>query len=135
MAGLRCGYGITRPDFAAQLASTCMSTPNIFAVRAARASLGDHAFLSDCRRRVLASRMRITAELVRLGLRYAEPQGNFVFFDTGMPLARFQELMRERGILVGRRFPPYDSWCRITIGTEPEVGAFLRALRAISAPA
>jgi hypothetical protein len=26
--------------------------------------------------------------------------------------------------------PPYDSWCRITIGTEPEVDAFLQALRA-----
>jgi histidinol-phosphate aminotransferase len=135
MAGLRCGYGITRPDLAAQLASTCMSTPNIFAVRAARASLGDHAFLGDCRRRVLASRMRITAELVRLGRPYAEPQGNFVFFDTGMPLTRFQQLMRERGILVGRRFAPYDSWCRVTIGTEPEVGAFLQALRALSARA
>jgi histidinol-phosphate/aromatic aminotransferase/cobyric acid decarboxylase-like protein len=43
--------------------------------------------------------------------------------------------MRARGILVGRHFAPYDSWCRITIGTEPEVGAFLEALRAISAPA
>jgi histidinol-phosphate aminotransferase len=135
MAGLRCGYGITRPDFAAKLAATCMSTPNIFAVRAARASLGDHAFLGDCRRRVLASRVRVTSELARLRLRYGEPQGNFVFFDTGMPLARFQQLMRERGILVGRRFAPYESWCRITIGTEPEVDTFLRALRAVSAPA
>jgi histidinol-phosphate aminotransferase len=58
-----------------------------------------------------------------------------VFFDTGMPLKRFTELMRQRNILVGRRFAPYESWCRITIGTEPEVSAFLTGLRAISAPA
>jgi histidinol-phosphate aminotransferase len=108
-----------------------MSTPNIFAMRAARASLGDTGFLADCRQRILASRARITAELTRLKLRYAEPQGNFVFFDTGMPLARFASLMRERNILVGRLFAPYDSWCRITIGTEPEVTAFLRALREV----
>jgi histidinol-phosphate/aromatic aminotransferase/cobyric acid decarboxylase-like protein len=38
--------------------------------------------------------------------------------------------MQSRNVLVGRRFPPYDSWCRITIGTEPEVGSFLQALRA-----
>ena len=133
MAGLRCGYGITQPELAAALAATCMSTPNIFAVRAARASLADRAFLGDCRRRIIASRTRITTELTRLGLRYAEPQGNFVFFDTGMPLARFAALMKERDILVGRRFAPYENWCRVTIGTEPEVAAFLRALRGVSA--
>jgi histidinol-phosphate aminotransferase len=135
MAGLRCGYAIARPDVAAQLAAARMTTPNIFAVRAARASLTDRAFLADCRRRVLASRTRVTTELTRLNLRYADPQGNFVFFDTGMPLPRFTALMRERHVLVGRYFAPYDNWCRITIGTEPEVAAFLRHLRAVSAQA
>src|SRR5256885_12897899 len=53
-----------------------MSTPTILAVHAARASLGDRVFLADCRRRILASRTRITTELTRLGLRYAEPHGN-----------------------------------------------------------
>jgi histidinol-phosphate aminotransferase len=128
MAGVRCGYAIARTDVAKELAAARMTTPNVFAVRAARASLGDQAFLADCRRRILASRLRITSELARLKLPYAEPQGNFVFFDTGMPLKRFTELMRARNILVGRRFKPYDNWCRITIGTEPEIDAFLTAL-------
>ena len=135
MAGLRCGYAIAPPDIAATLAAACMTTPNIFAVRAARASLADVGFLADCRRRILASRARITAELTRLKLRYAEPQGNFVFFDTGMPLARFTDLLRQRNILVGRLFPPYDRWCRITIGTEPEVSAFLDALHQVRSSA
>ena len=135
MAGLRCGYAIAPPDIAATLAAACMTTPNIFAVRAARASLADREFVADCRQRILASRARITAELTRLKLRYAEPQGNFVFFDTGMPLARFTDLMRQRNILVGRLFPPYDTWCRITIGTEPEVTAFLGALREVRSSA
>ena len=132
MAGIRCGYAIARADLAKQLAAACMTTPNVFAVRAARASLGDQAFLADCRRRILASRVRITTELARLKLPYAEPQGNFVFFDTGMPLERFTGLMRARNILVGRRFAPFDNWCRITIGTETEVDAFLAALPAVT---
>lgn len=135
MAGIRCGYAIARPDVTQELATARMTTPNVFAVRAARASLGDQAFLTDCRRRILASRVRITTGLARLKLAYAEPQGNFVFFDTGMPLKRFTELMRARNILVGRRFAPYDSWCRITIGTETEVEAFLTALPAVLASA
>lgn len=129
MAGMRVGYAITRPEIAGALRQARMTTPNILGVRAARASLDDQKFLADTRRRILASRTRITTELARLNLRYAEPQGNFVFFDTGMPLATFTERMKARKVLVGRRFPPYDSWCRITIGTEPEVNTFLAALR------
>jgi histidinol-phosphate aminotransferase len=132
MAGIRMGYAISRPDIIKELGALTMTTPNIFAVRAARASLGDQEFLNDTRRRILASRRKITAELTRLGLHYAIPQGNFVFFDTGMPLERFTELMKARNILVGRPFPPYNTWCRITIGTEPEVAAFLDALHSVT---
>ena len=133
MAGIRIGYGLARPDIINDISAVAMTSPNIFAVRAARASLGDHAFLIDTRRRIIGSRQRITRELTGLGLAYAEPQGNFVFFNTGKPLERFTELMHARNILVGRPFPPYDTWCRITIGTEPEVTAFLQALHAIPA--
>lgn len=130
MAGVRCGYAIARPEVAAEIAAARMSSANIFAMRAARASLGDKAFLSETRARILASRKRITAELTRLGLAFARPQTNFVFFDTGGPLEQFTRFMRARNILVGRLFPPYNNWCRITIGTEPEVAAFLQGLRA-----
>jgi histidinol-phosphate aminotransferase len=58
-----------------------------------------------------------------------------VFFDTGMPLERFTALMQARNILVGRHFAPYDSWCRISIGTEPEIEAFLRRLGEVTARA
>ena len=129
MAGVRCGYGVARPDVAAQIAAVRMATPNIFAMRAARASLGDEAFLVDTRRRIIASRKRITDELQRQGLAYAKPQTNFVFFDTGGPLAQFDGFMKTRNILVGRLFAPYDNWCRITIGTEPQTEAFLQGLR------
>ena len=131
MAGIRCGYAVARPDVARELSDARMTTPNVFAVRAARASLGDQAYLADTRKRILASRLRITTALAALKLPYGEPQANFVFFDTGMPLKRFTELMRTRNILVGRRFAPYDTWCRITIGTETEVDAFLTALPAV----
>jgi histidinol-phosphate aminotransferase len=131
MAGLRCGYAIASPEIIKALDGAVMTSPNIFAVHAARASLGDRAFLADCRRHILASRTRITTALTDLKLRYATPQGNFVFFDTGMPLERFTELMRARNILVGRHFAPFDSWCRITVGTEPQVTAFLAGLRAV----
>jgi histidinol-phosphate aminotransferase len=128
MAGMRLGYAITRTDIAIELAAVCMTYPNIMVVRAGQASLADKAFLADTRRRIVASRTRITSQLTALGRRYAQPQGNFVFFDTGIPLAQFSKRMEAHNILVGRLFPPFESWCRITIGTEADVSAFLSQL-------
>ena len=133
MAGLRYGYGIARPEVIEEISAARMTTPNIFAVRGALASLGDKEFLADCRRRVVATRARLTAELARLHFPYAEPHGNFVFFDTGVPVKQFSEFMRHRNIAVGRRFPRYDNWCRLTIGTDPQIDAFIEGLRAFRA--
>ncbi len=133
MAGVRYGYGIARPDLIEEMSAACMTTPNIFAVRGAYASLGDKEFLTDCRRRILASRARLTAELARQHFPYAEPHGNFVFFDTGMPIKQFTEFMRQRNIAVARRFPPFENWCRVTIGTDPQIDAFIEGLQAFRA--
>lgn len=135
MAGIRVGYAMARPDLIADLNGMVMTSPNIFAMRAARASLTDHTFLTLCSQQIRASRARITTELARLGRRFSVPQGNFVFFDTGMPLKEFSDIMKARNILVGRPFPPYDTWCRVTIGTEPEVAAFLHAIGDVLSPA
>ena len=97
-------------------------------MRAGQASLADKAFLADTRRRILASRTRITQHLTGLGLKFAQPQGNFVFFDTGIPLPLFAQRMQAHNILVGRLFPPFTNWCRVTIGTEADVSAFLGEL-------
>ncbi len=131
MAGLRFGYAIAPKALAEAFGPLRMTWSNVFAAPAVRAALGDVEFVSSTRRRVQASRLAITGELARLGLRYAEPQGNFVFFDTGMPHARFAAKMKEQHVIVGRKFAPYENWCRITIGTEPEVDWFLQSLRKV----
>jgi histidinol-phosphate aminotransferase len=133
MAGVRYGYGIARPEVIEEISAARMTTPNIFAVRGAMASLGDKEFLTDCRRRIVASRVRLTTELARLHFPYAEPHGNFVFFDTGVPIKQFTEFMLHRNIAVGRRFPPYENWCRVTIGTDPQMDAFIEGVRAFRA--
>jgi hypothetical protein len=97
------------------------------------ATLVDKEFLADCRRRIVASRARLTAELARLHFPYAEPHGNFVFFDTGVPIKQFTEFMQHRNIAVGRRFPRYENWCRVTIGTDPQIDAFIEGVRAFRA--
>ncbi len=62
------------------------------------------------------------------------PQGNFIYMDTGMPHDKFAEKMKAQGIkVVGRTWPGYDSWSRISVGTPEETDACVKALKAVLA--
>ncbi len=76
-----------------------------------------------------------TAALRDLGRPHVtEPRANFVFFDTGGPLADFSAAMRRAGYLVGRPFAPYATWCRVSMGTLEQMQGFAAALRGYFVP-
>lgn len=130
LAGLRIGYALARADLAERIGRRRASSLSSLGLAAATASYEDVAFQDESRRQ-LAEGLALTTQTLRsLGLRYAESHANFVFFDTGAPLARFLGAMRERGFSVGRPFPPYDTWCRVSIGTLAQMQSFAGALRA-----
>jgi histidinol-phosphate aminotransferase len=134
LAGLRVGYSISPAALGRRFAEFSLTWPNTTGISAAIASFNDHAFLKSTREALVSDRTRVHATLDRMGLHRADAKGNFVFFDTGGPLQRFQDRMLAEGIKVGRRFDGYDSWARVTIGVRHEVGRFLEALpRALSA--
>ena len=134
LAGLRIGYAITPAALAPRFAALSLTWPNTTGLSAAIASFNDHAFLKTTRAALVGDRARVHATLDRMGLQRTNAQGNFVFFDTGGPLKRFQDRMLAEGIKVGRHFDGYDTWARVTIGVHREVDRFLAALpRAVGA--
>jgi len=128
LAGLRIGYAIAPAGLAQRLAALSITWPNSTGLSAAIASFNDHAFQKTTRAALTGDRAKVHATLDRMGLKRADAQGNFVFFDTGGPLQRFQERMLAEGIRVGRHFDGYDTWARVTIGLHQEVDRFLQAL-------
>ena len=128
LAGLRVGFAIARPDIIERLSRFATGNPNSFGMQAARASLEDAQYQSFVKQRNAEGRALLTTALTKLGKRVAPSQTNFVFFNVGMPLATFQTAMRTKGFLVGRAFPPYLDWCRVSIGTPDEMKAFVSAL-------
>ena len=54
---------------------------------------------------------------------------NFAFFKTGVHIDEFSKYFKEKGILVGRPFPPYYDWCRISTGRIEDVERFAEVLR------
>ncbi|MDP2322996.1 MAG: histidinol-phosphate transaminase [Gammaproteobacteria bacterium] len=136
LAGLRVGYALSTPDLIQRLEKHRMTMQGSTGVAAATASYQDVEFQALSRARLQEGLAITTEALQELGLRHVEKgRGNFVFFDTGGPLADFTDAMRRAGYLVGRPFPPYLTWCRVSMGTVEQMRGFAAALRAYFAPA
>jgi histidinol-phosphate aminotransferase len=130
MAGLRVGYALAPPAIIQRLEKHRMTLLGCAGVAAATASYQDQEFQSFSRARLQEGLAITTAALRELKLRHVEGgRGNFAFFDTGGPLAEFSAAMRRAGYLVGRPFPPYDTWCRVSMGTVEQMRGFAAALR------
>jgi len=39
--------------------------------------------------------------------------------------------MKEKGVLVGRPFPPMHDWLRVSIGTRPQMETFLEVFASV----
>ena len=100
---------------------------------AALATLQDLPYYRRNFRRIIATRERLTSALTDLGFSVIPSQTNFILVKPPGPEARDWLLaLRERRILV-RWFstPGISDRLRITIGSDPETDALLRAVRAI----
>ncbi len=131
LAGHRIGYAVTTPQLAEALGGWQMTGMNFIGVAAARASLGEPAFLAHGKRKIAEGRARLCALLDELGFAYTPSHGNFLFHRIGRPVSEHQAAMKERGILVGwpHAAPAaYPDWCRTSIGTEVEMAKHAEAM-------
>ncbi|MDH5176423.1 MAG: aminotransferase class I/II-fold pyridoxal phosphate-dependent enzyme, partial [Gammaproteobacteria bacterium] len=125
LAGLRVGYSTASVELAKRFADLSLVWPNNSGLDAALASYNDAGFLQSTRAAILADRARVHAAIDKLGLPRTEAQGNFVFFDTRVPLQGYRDRMLAQGIKVGRPFAGYPTWSRVSIGRREEIDRFL----------
>jgi histidinol-phosphate aminotransferase len=133
LAALSLGYAVApRPvaNFLRQQGLGATRELNRLAVTAATGSVKDADYLGRIHDAVIAGRVKWHAELDRLGLKHTNSQANFVYFETSRAHAEVAEALKNAGVLVGRAFPPYDRWIRITIGLPEENRRAQAALRA-----
>ncbi|HUE95452.1 MAG TPA: hypothetical protein VMN39_02280, partial [Longimicrobiaceae bacterium] len=70
------------------------------------------------------------------GMGYAIPAAhtNCVFVEIGRPASWFREQCLERGVRVGRDFPPFESThTRISLGTREEMETAVQVFRDVLA--
>jgi histidinol-phosphate aminotransferase len=93
----------------------------------------DGAWFEQTRAAVMETREWITDELDRLGFQTLPSKANFIFTThPNFCASKLYELLREQGILV-RYFnkPRIDCFLRISIGTDEEMTALVKALKSI----
>jgi len=100
---------------------------------AAMATLGDLPYYRANFRRIIATRTRLSGELACLGFEVSPSQTNFILArPPKFPAKAWLEKLREKKVLV-RWFdlPEVRDYLRITMGTDAEADALLRAVKAV----
>jgi len=127
LAGMRIGFGFAHPELAEKMRGMKTGDTNALAIEAAHASYLDPEFPKFVIRKNKESRAIVENMCEELGLRYVKSNANFTFIQTGMENAKYQEQMREYGILTGRDFPPYhSSWSRISMSKPEEMEYYVQ---------
>jgi histidinol-phosphate aminotransferase len=105
-----------------------MAQTNVLAVAAAIEALKDKDFYAFSLRKANEEKDKIYKLLDYLGLKYVESSTNFVFFESKKHIDVLSKEMLSKGVRVGRAFPPFYDWCRISTGTTQEVDRFVNAM-------
>lgn len=129
LAGIRLGYLIARPALAQRLRERVVANTNIMAIQAGKAALKDTEFYQFALQKNQEAKIAITQTLDQLKLPYLDSHANFIFFHSGKDIRELNQFFFEKGMIIGRPFPPLDDWCRISTGTPQEVNLFNQYLK------
>src|SRR6202158_2179282 len=128
MAGLRCGAVFGRPDLLEQVENYGgWGFLPITALVAASASLKDKELVPERKRVNGAIRSQVFAWLDRNGYSYIPSESNCFMLDTKRPGKAAIDAMAKQNIFIGRIWPVWPTFARITIGTAPEMEQFQTA--------
>ena len=124
MAGLRAGFAAARPDLIKKMAPFRNNVISIVTARAVLAAIADKNLVPERKASLTRTRSELCSWLRTKNINYIEPQANFVMIDVGRDTREFGRQMAQKGVAVGRPFPPLDHMLRVTIGTDAEMAKF-----------
>ncbi|MDR0586518.1 MAG: aminotransferase class I/II-fold pyridoxal phosphate-dependent enzyme [Treponema sp.] len=147
LAGLRAGFAIGSEELIEGLFRVRNSfnsyTMDRLALAAATAAVTDKAYYDGINKKIIATRERTAAALAAMGFEVIPSKANFLFIRwpaAGLSHSASGEIsgagllaaLRARGILV-RHFntPRVADYLRVSVGTDADMDAFLKALKDI----
>ena len=137
LAGLRVGFALGQENLINALRCVRDSinsyTVDSVAQVGAAAALADREYFERTRQKVMDTRTWTARALEELGFTVCPSMANFLFVShPEKPGKALYDALRDRGILVRRwDIPEIADWLRISIGTDQEMQALIRALESL----
>lgn len=132
MAGMRIGFAIAPEDMIQDMQPYSTGSVNALARWGAVAAMEDVAAAQHVRQHNKRFRDQAIADLASLGYESIPSQTNFFMVNLRQRVAPIRQAFRERGVAVGRDFPPMLDHLRVSIGNEEEMGRFMNAFEDIT---
>jgi histidinol-phosphate aminotransferase len=125
LAGLRLGYAVGSPRIIQRMRKFATEDNiNAIVTQAAAAALDDTDGVHDFVRRNADDRQEFFNQAMARALKPIDSLANFVMMNTFHPAEEVIQHFRTNNILIGRRFPPMDTYIRISLGRAEEMRAF-----------
>ncbi len=131
LAGMRLGYGVASKELIDQMRRVIYGSINAVVKYGGVAALQDTAYEAKIKQLNRNVRDRTTAQLKTLGYEVIPSDTNFFMVNVRRDATLVRDEFRKRGILVGRKFPPMDTWLRVTVGSDEDMQRFVTAFKEI----
>ena len=123
-AGIRIGFGfgsVAMLDKIKSLMTGSINGPAMFGAIASYKDKDYQAFVLQKNREALDI---LYAFFDKHNMRYIKSNANFTFFETGMDVKEVYDRVRKHGIAIGRPFPPFRKWMRISTARPEDMKFF-----------
>jgi histidinol-phosphate aminotransferase len=127
MAGLRAGAALARPDLLERITKYAPGALPTTAMVGATASLKSKTLVPERSRVMRQGREDVFEYLDKNGFHYVPSVSNKFMVDVKRPGKEIIEAMRKEKVYIGRVWPSWPTYVRVTIGTKDEMEKFKAA--------
>jgi histidinol-phosphate aminotransferase len=127
MAGLRAGAAIGRPDLLQKITPFSSGALPVTGMAGAAASLKSKNLVPERRKIIAGVRTDVLAFLDKHNFKYVPSVSNKFMVDVKRPGNEIIEAMRKEKIYIGRVWPSWPTYVRVSVGTQDEMNQFKTA--------
>jgi histidinol-phosphate aminotransferase len=127
MAGLRAGAAVGRPDLLEKVRGYGYEMMPITGMAGADTSLKVKNLVAERKKKMSDVREETFEFLTKNNITFVPSVSNCFMMDTKRPGMQFIKAMQGENVFIGRVWPVWPTWARVTVGTKEEMAKFQAA--------
>lgn len=133
MAGLRAGAAIARPDLLQKISNYSAGALPVTGMVGATASLSVPTLVPQRRKIIKDVREDVFSWMDKKNYKYVPSVSNKFMVDTGRPGNQVIAAMMKEKVYIGRVWPVWPTYVRVSVGTKDEMAKFKTAFEKVMA--